>query len=66
MTSSRKALLLALGWIAGGTLLFLLFLGVSGDADDNHPFGLLDWVVAGVLIGPGFGYLLRWKHRQGR
>lgn len=64
--ASRKGLLLALALILAGLIFFLLFLGVTDDGSDDRPLGLLDWVVAGVLIGPGFGYLIKWKQMQGR
>lgn len=63
MQKPRKQLLLALGAIVVGTLGFLAFLAVTGDADDGHSLGMIDWVVAGMLIGPGFGLLI--KSRQG-
>ncbi len=65
MTASRKSLLLALGLIAVGTLAFIVFLGITGDGDDNRSFGLRDWLVAGALIGPGFGYLIKWRRGRG-
>ena len=64
MTTSRKGLLLAVALLAGGTLAFLAFLAVTGDGDDGHTLGLLDWIVAGALIGPGFGYLIKWRQAQ--
>ncbi len=65
MRKPGKELLLALALIAGGTLAFLVFLAVTGDGDDR-PFGLLDWIVGGVTIGPGFGALIKSRQQQGR
>jgi hypothetical protein len=58
MNPSRKGLLISLGLLAGGTLAFLAFLAVTGDGDDGRSLGLLDWIAASVLMGPGFGYLV--------
>ncbi len=64
MTASHKSRLLALGLIAVGALAFIAFLGITGDGDDDRSFGLLDWLVAGALIGPGFGYLIKWRRAR--
>ena len=66
MQASRKELFAALAMIAAGLLAFVVVLAlVEGDTDE-HPLGVLEWVIAGVLIGPGFGYLIRWRRRRDR
>ena len=65
MKSSRKGLLVASSLIAGGLAAFFLFLYLVGHDPDERPLGLVDWVVGGILIGPGFGYLIRWRRMQG-
>ena len=64
MGGTRRELLVAVAVIAGGVLAFFLYLGAMGVDPDIHPLGLLDWVVGGMLIAPGFGLLIRW--RRGR
>ncbi|RYH95537.1 MAG: hypothetical protein EON48_18935 [Acetobacteraceae bacterium] len=66
MEGSRKRLLVALALIAGGVLAFFAFLAVLGIDPDDRPLGLLEWIVAGVLIGPGFGYLIQWRRLKDR
>lgn len=66
MRNFRNSLALALALIVTGILAFFLFLYLTGHNPDESPFTLIEWVIAGVLIGPGFGYLVRWrrvKHR---
>ena len=63
---TRKQLVIALAAIAGGVLAFVLYLGVTGHGDDGQTLGLLDWVILGVLIAPGFGLLLRWRAGRSR
>ena len=62
--SSRTHLLGALAMIAGGVAAFFVVLALMGIDPDERPLGLLGWVLGGVLIGPGFGYLVRWKKTQ--
>ena len=66
MQSSRKGLLVAFALILGGMAAFFLFLFFMGHDPDEHPLGLIDWMVGGMLIGPGFRYLIRWRKAQGR
>jgi hypothetical protein len=55
-----RSLLIAIAVIALGVVAFLAYLSfVCGDCD-NHSYSFLDWVIGGVLIGPGFGLLVRW------
>ncbi|MCO5730563.1 hypothetical protein [Rhizobium sp. SSA_523] len=61
MDSSRKRLLHELALIVGGVLAFFLFLFITGHDPDERPLTLLEWVIGGALIGPGFGYLLKWR-----
>lgn len=52
--------------IVGGILAFFLFLYLTGHDPDESPLTLIEWVIAGVLIGPGFGYLVRWRKAKDR
>ena len=61
MNASRSRLLVAMGLIAVGVAVFLAYLSFTCGECDGHSYGLLDWVVAGLAIGPGFGNLIRWK-----
>ncbi|MDH7810008.1 hypothetical protein SAMN05216358_0516 [Rhizobium sp. AN5] len=61
MQKSHKSLILALALIIGGVLAFFLFLYLTGHDPDESPLTLIEWVIGGALIGPGFGYLLRWR-----
>lgn len=64
MQGSRRGLYVALGLIAGGVVAFFAILGVLGIDPDKQDVGLFGWVLGGVLIGPGFGYLIRWRKQQ--
>lgn len=66
MQSSRKSLFLALTMIIAGVLAFFLFLYVTGHDPDERPLTLMEWVIAGILIGPGFGYLMKWRRLRDR
>ena len=65
MQNSYKGLIVALALIAGGVVAFFLFLYITGHDPDERPLSLLEWVLAGALIGPGFGYLVRLR-KMGR
>lgn len=52
--------------IVGGILAFFLFLYLTGHDPDERPLTLIEWLIAGVLIGPGFGYLVRWRRAKDR
>ena len=64
MPGSRKGLFIALALIAGGVLVFFLGLAALGVDSDTHPLGLLDWIIGGALIAPGFAYLIRWRQAR--
>jgi hypothetical protein len=64
MESSRKGMILALALIVCGVFAFFLFLFLTGHDPDERPLTLLEWVIAGALVGPGFGYLLKWRRRM--
>ncbi len=66
MQRTRSGLLIALASILLGVLAFFLFLYVIGHDPDESPLTLMEWVVAGMLIGPGFGLLLRWRRANKR
>lgn len=66
MQKDRKGLLVAIAMIVAGLAAFFLFLFVTGHDPDERPLTLLEWVLAGALIAPGFGYLLKWRNAQNR
>lgn len=66
MQRTRSGLLIALASILLGALAFFLFLYVIGHDPDESPLTLMEWVVAGMLIAPGFGLLLRWRRANTR
>jgi uncharacterized membrane-anchored protein YitT (DUF2179 family) len=66
MQNSRNSLILALTLIVGGILAFFLFLYLTGHDPDESPLTLIEWVIGGILIGPGFGYLVRWRRAKDR
>ena len=66
MQNAHKSLIFALAMIVGGILAFFLFLYLTGHDPDESPLTLIEWVIAGVLIGPGFGYLVRWRRAKDR
>ena len=66
MQSSRKGFLTAVGLILGGLALFFLFLFLTGHDPDERPLTLVEWVLGGALIGPGFGYLINSKRSRPR
>lgn len=64
MQATRKALFTALGMIVAGVLAFFLVLELLGIDLDQRPVGLDVYLIGGVLIGPGFGYLIRWRRNR--
>ena len=66
MKSSRKGLFVALALIVAGVAAFFLFLFLTGHDPDERPLTLFEWVLGGLLIGPGFGYLIKWRAAQSR
>ena len=66
MKNLRNSLFLALALIVVGILAFFLFLYLTGHDPDESPLTLIEWVIGGVLIGPGFGYLVRWRQTKDR
>jgi uncharacterized membrane-anchored protein YitT (DUF2179 family) len=63
MRGSRKNLFVALSLIVVGVAAFFLFLYLTGHDPDETPLTLVEWVIGGILIGPGFGYLIKWRAR---
>ncbi|QCL97377.1 hypothetical protein [Agrobacterium tumefaciens] len=66
MSNSSRDLIIAAALIVGGLVAFFLFLYLTGRDPDESPLGLMEWVIAGALLGPGFGYLLKWRKNRGR
>ncbi|NTB99354.1 hypothetical protein G6M84_23135 [Agrobacterium tumefaciens] len=66
MSNSSRDLIIAAALIVGGLVAFFLFLYLTGHDPDETPLGLMEWIIAGALLGPGFGYLLKWRKNRGR
>ncbi len=66
MESSRRHLLVAVGLLVAGVAAFFLFLYVTGHDPDERPLTLVEWVIGGVLVAPGFGYLIKWRKARDR
>lgn len=66
MSNSSRELIIAALLIIGGLAAFFLFLYLTGHDPDESPLGLMEWIIAGALLGPGFGYLLKWRKTRGR
>ncbi|WP_425623880.1 hypothetical protein [Agrobacterium radiobacter] len=66
MSNSSRDLIIAAALIVGGLVAFFLFLYLTGHDPNETPLGLMEWVIAGALLGPGFGYLLKWRKNRGR
>ena len=64
MHSFRRSLMFPIVLLAAGVAAFFLFLFVIGHDPDEKPLALIHWVVGGLLIGPGFGYLLKWRRNK--
>lgn len=62
--AQRRSLLIALAVIAVGVVAYFAYLSWACGECDNHAYTVLDWVIAGVLMGPGFGLLVRWAKRR--
>ncbi|MCZ4428770.1 hypothetical protein O3S81_03555 [Agrobacterium sp. SOY23] len=61
MKGFRDSVLFPLTLLIGGVVAFFLFLYVTGHDPDERPLTLGEWVIGGMLIGPGFGYLVKWR-----
>lgn len=66
MSNSSRDLIIAATLIIGGLAAFFLFLYLTGHDPDESPLSLMEWIIAGALLGPGFGYLLKWRKTRGR
>ena len=64
MTAQRRSLLIAIAAIVVGLVVFFAYLSwVCGECD-AHAYTFVDWVVAGALLGPGFGLVIGWARRR--
>lgn len=61
MRSFRKSLLFPLLLLVAGVAAFFLFLYITDHDPDEKPLTLIHWVIGGMLVGPGFGYLIQWR-----
>lgn len=66
MQSFRDSIMFPLVLLLGGVAVFCLILFVTGQDPDEKPLTLYHWVLGGMLIGPGFGYLVKWRQRRDR
>ncbi|WP_284776023.1 hypothetical protein [Agrobacterium sp. lyk4-40-TYG-31] len=66
MHSFRQSLMFPVFLLAAGVAAFFLFLFVTGHDPDEKPLTLIHWVIGGMLIGPGFGYLVKWRRNKDR
>jgi len=61
MQSFRKSLLFRLFLLVVGVAAFFLCLYITDHNPDEKPLTLVHWIIGGMLIGPGFGYLIHWR-----
>ncbi len=66
MQSFRDSIMFPLVLLVGGVVLFFLILFLTGHDPDEKPLTVFHWVLGGMLIGPGFGYLIRWRQKRDR
>jgi hypothetical protein len=66
MQSYRNSVLFPLTLLVAGVAAFFLLLFLTGHDPDEKPLTLIHWVIGGMLIGPGFGYLIRWRQNRDR
>ncbi len=66
MQSKNKGPVAAICAIVVGVAGFFLFLYLTGHDPDERPLTLFEWVLAGILVGPGFGLLLKWRRAKER
>lgn len=66
MQSYRNSILFPLTLLVAGVAAFFLLLFLTGHDPDEKPLTLIHWVIGGMLIGPGFGYLIRWRQNRDR
>ncbi len=64
MQGSSKQLLIAVALTFGGVLVFFGILALLGIDPDEHPLGLAEWVLGGILIAPGFRALIKWRRQR--
>lgn len=60
----RHSLLFPIVLLAAGVAAFFLFLFATGHDPDEKPLTLIHFVLGGMLIGPGFGYLVKWRQKK--
>jgi hypothetical protein len=61
MKGFRDSLFFPITLLVAGTAAFFLYLFVIGHDPDERPLTMSQWVIGGMLIGPGFGYLIQWR-----
>ncbi len=66
MKGFRDSVLFPITVLIGGVIAFFLFLYLTGHDPDERPLTLVEWVIGGALIGPGFGNLIKWRRAKDR
>ncbi|MBW9067113.1 hypothetical protein [Agrobacterium pusense] len=66
MKGFRDSVLFPITLLIGGVIAFFLFLYLTGHDPDERPLTFVEWVIGGTLIGPGFGYLVKWRGAKDR
>ncbi|MGE7371207.1 hypothetical protein ACQKKX_19395 [Neorhizobium sp. NPDC001467] len=61
MKAFRSSVFFPIALMFLGVALFFLFLYLTDHDPDEKPLTLIHWIIGGMLIGPGFGYLIRWR-----
>lgn len=64
MQASNKQLYIAAALICGGVLVFFGILALMGVDPDERPLGVAEWILGGMLILPGFFYLIKWRRMR--
>ncbi|PYG59888.1 MULTISPECIES: hypothetical protein [Rhizobium/Agrobacterium group] len=64
MRGFRDSVLFPITLLISGVVVFFLFLYVTGHDPDERPLTLAEWVIGDMLIGPGFGYLVKWRNMK--
>ena len=66
MKGFRDSLFFPVALMFAGVAVFFLFLYVAGHDPDERPLTALEWALGGMLVGPGFAYLVRWRREKDR
>ncbi len=61
MKGFRDSLFFPVMLMFAGVAVFFLFLFATGHDPDERPLTVFHWMLGGMLIGPGFFYLIKWR-----